>query len=488
MADDNSEGQVFDQQNRSEVEAEINNGLPISTLETQGLCNGEIPVNSSHIEKSSQPAASGDSTCNNITNVQPVISVADLMSSLLAANNPENMLGQRRLNLLDTIKQVPLFTGDDPNFTFNRFKEIFQQCASYFDWSPEDQMFGIKLRLAGSAHSTFLTFQHQIKNVDDVFKILKNRFVKDKHPSDVISEFWSFKQTPSMPVNEYIAQARQKVRADSVAQGIPPQLREEIEEKWLLAMLLKNMNPNILRGVISRNPQTLEELESIAKCEENAWQATNSLNSVLNPKAQEFVAKVETVNKKRDDPEVSELRQIVNTLSVKIDSMADQVQVLMAAKGGTNNNVSRNNTGVNFNKYFCRFCNLQGHIQRYCPQLMQNSNYNNPQHFQPNSNNGYQNRGFSRGGQRGHSRGMQYSNARPNNRGGTGNRGRNGFQNRNYTNNSGNRGGSNNSTNSGDRIATDNTNMTNQKETQSQLSSVNSQQNPVSQNSGNLNS
>ena len=145
MADDNSEGQVFDQQNRSEVEAEINNGLPISTLETQGLCNGEIPVNSSHIDKSSQAAASGESTFNNITNVQPVISVADLMSSLLAANNPETMLGQRRLNLLDTIKQLPLFTGDDPLFPFNRFKEIFQECARYFDWSPEDQMFGIKL-------------------------------------------------------------------------------------------------------------------------------------------------------------------------------------------------------------------------------------------------------------------------------------------------------------------------------------------------------
>ena len=111
------------------------------------------------------------------------------------------MLGQRRLNLLDTIKQVPLFTRDDPFFPFNRFKEIFQLCSNYFDWSPEDQMFGIKFRQAGSAHSAFLTFQNQITNVNDVFKILKKRFVNVKHPSDVIPEFWFFKQTPSMPVN-----------------------------------------------------------------------------------------------------------------------------------------------------------------------------------------------------------------------------------------------------------------------------------------------
>ena len=92
-------------------------------------------------------------------------------------------------------------------------------------------------------------------------------------------------------------------------------------------MILKNMNPNFLRDVLSRNPQTLAESESTAKCEENAWQGITHLNSVMNPKAQEFVAKIETINKKHEDLGVSELRQIVNTLSVKLDSMTDQVQV-----------------------------------------------------------------------------------------------------------------------------------------------------------------
>ena len=42
----------------------------------------------------------------------------------------------------------------------------------------------------------------------------------------------------------------------------------------------------------------------------------------MDPKAQKFVAKVETVNKKREDTEVNELRKIVNIFVFVIKEIA----------------------------------------------------------------------------------------------------------------------------------------------------------------------
>ena len=83
-----------------------------------------------------------------------------------------------------------------------------------------------------------------MKSADDVFKLLRERFSQAKHPVDILADFWVFTQPVSMKVADYIAQARQKVRVVTVAQEIPLELREGIEQKWLLSMLLKNLNKN----------------------------------------------------------------------------------------------------------------------------------------------------------------------------------------------------------------------------------------------------
>ena len=67
--ENNSEMQGCDQQNRSEVEREINNGPSNSTLETQGLCNEETAVNNLQTDRSSQAAANVENTGKNLTNV-----------------------------------------------------------------------------------------------------------------------------------------------------------------------------------------------------------------------------------------------------------------------------------------------------------------------------------------------------------------------------------------------------------------------------------
>ena len=363
--------------------------------------------------------------------------------------NPFNLTGgdtlisQHRINLLDSISLVPIFTGDDPLCSFAHFKEKFDQCALFFKWSEEVQYFAVQQRLTGRAHQTFSNFRSQISKVEDIFNVLKDRFSPVRHPSEVLADFWEFKHPPTMPVAEYVAQARQKVRAATVAQNFPVHIRKDMEEKWLLAMLLKNLDSTIRRGVIARNPTTLAELEIFATNEEKAILATqNAQPTGLNPFANEFVAAAVDVNRpQKHNSELEELRDLVKNLKVQLDSVAGTVADFVSRQGpsGANsgypghgfsggndlntfsgasgvNNMQYNNgvnnfqgvyrgdniqspnnnfNGGNFSQQIiCHHCHQPGHTKRYCRQLQaqqqtQSSGFSshNRGNFRENGNN-----------------------------------------------------------------------------------------------------
>ena len=135
--------------------------------------------------------------------------------------------------------------------------------ADFFKWSKENQFFVIQYRLAGSAQLIFLNFKNEVKSANDMFKLLREWFAQVKHPADILADFWASAQCASMIVADYIAQARQKMRAVIVAQDVPIELRDDMEQKWLLAMFLKNLNKNFKRVVMARNPTTLQNLSKL---------------------------------------------------------------------------------------------------------------------------------------------------------------------------------------------------------------------------------
>ena len=60
-------------------------------------------------------------------------------------------------------------------------------------------------------------------------------------------------------------------------------------------MLFKNFDVNIKKGVISRNPITLTELENNVKCEEKVWQAVQSFFSSLKFGTTKLLSAVQTI-------------------------------------------------------------------------------------------------------------------------------------------------------------------------------------------------
>ena len=324
------------------------------------------------------------------------------MGSNLWANSFSNeaLLTQKRLNLMEAVRSVPVFTGDDPAVPFTLFCDKFKQFANYFQWSREDQFFAIQQRLAGSAQLIFLNFKNEVKSADDVFKLLRERFGQVKHPADILAEFWAFTQPASMRVADYMAQARQKVRAVTVAQEIPVDLREDIEQKWLLSMLLKNLNKNFRRGVIARNPTTLTEFEQIAISEEKAWISTRETQSTLNLQATEFIAAVNSTRSKSNDEEISKLKDLVEEMSVKLDTIAGTVNGLVQNQGNSRDNyANREDRSNNFPAIVCHYCNRPGHTKRFCRKLQQDNANFSAQRGGFRNNNNY--RGNNRNANRG---------------------------------------------------------------------------------------
>lgn len=365
---------------------------------------------------------SGNSGDNGLVNnvsggVTPNLSLGitpEMLNNALFTSGGDSLVSQHRINLLDSIKLVPMYTGDDPLLSFAQFKAKFERCSRFFKWSPEVELFAIQLLLAGRAHQTYNSFSGQIKNSKDVFRVLEERFAPASHPGELLSEFWSFVQPPSMPVAEYLAQARQKVQAVTIAQGFPNELKEQTEEKWLLAMSLKNLDRQILRGVISKNPSTFKELETFALNEEKAIRATSQMPIFpnLNPFAQEFVGATMGANLNANvsgphlqnihsdkDEEIKELKELVKSFKTQLDQVTSAVGNLAINSGGSinqnngGNNVSNFVSGSNvdeavnvnrsndYSNVRCFYCKKLGHTQRFCRQYQQAATWAQTEHF-----------------------------------------------------------------------------------------------------------
>ena len=355
-------------------------------------------------------------------NSPPLVLTADLFKTLIDNSSRDAMMGQYHVGLVESIKAIPVFTGEDPYFTFAQFKEKFEDTALFFKWSEEVKFYAVQQRLAGKAQQTYHYFKHQVKTCQEVLDILAERFSPRKHPSEIFSNFWEFKQPPNMTVAEYLAQARLRVREVTKLQNLPEGARKETEEGWLLAMLLKNIDCRIRRNLISRNPVTVAELETIALNEEKAILATEPPNSspLLNPFADEFVATATSspcpVPQK---DEVGDLKNMFWSMKNQMDVLTSKISELALGKlEGNFCHAGRNVTSTSENvsncmQVVCHKCGLVGHIQRYCTtSWAQNPHRNSSQNYNANRGNqrgrvNYNNsRGsFRNGGDRGNYRG-----------------------------------------------------------------------------------
>lgn len=92
-----------------------------------------------------------------------------------------------------------------------KFKAKFLTIANFLNWSPDEQLFALQQRVAGQAQTVLLNLNEEIRNPNDIFKILSDRFEVNQDTASLLNSFWSFKQDPNTPVKEFVALAKSKV-------------------------------------------------------------------------------------------------------------------------------------------------------------------------------------------------------------------------------------------------------------------------------------
>lgn len=262
-----------------------------------------------------------------------------------------------------SLQALPTFRGLDSNLSIEEFLERLEDYAAQWQWSTSEKYFALKERLYGEARACIGEFEDEIKDFDSLKQRLLKLYGKKVQASAALYDFMAFKQPIDMPVERYFAQAVQKSKFLDFG-PCQPEAKELQRQNMLLSMLKLNIQPQILRGILARNPQNLDELKKFAILEENAWLAVRANNNpFLQPQPEVF----------RIEPNSQgNLAEVCATLTTQIANLSAKVEKLQVES----TKKKERKLGP------CYACGREGHIARFCrnrPQWRRDANRPRPE-------------------------------------------------------------------------------------------------------------
>lgn len=259
------------------------------------------------------------------------------------------------------LTMLPVFSGFESSCPLEELINRVEEAAVQWHWTESDKAFAIRERLHGEARRCVSDMPVGATSFYDIIKRLKQTFVKTVPPNEALFNFMAFKQSPDMPVEKYISEAASKAKLLSFG-ACSEEVAKQTREHMLLNMLLSNLHPEILRGVLQKNPKNIVELKEAALIEERAWRVTrfttNPFLASRDPPPQIF--KVEE-NKTND-----KLEKICESLITQMSILTDKVAKLEEVKPRYNKHWKRN--------IKCFKCGKYGHYAKEC--LNENKNLN----------------------------------------------------------------------------------------------------------------
>lgn len=265
------------------------------------------------------------------------------------------------------LSSLPLYKGKEGSIELEDFLERVEEASIQWGWSDNEKKYAIKDRLCGEARMCIKEYGEEIQTYEDIVKVLKKNFGVTISKNIALMEFMSFKQPVDMPVERFIAQASQKSKNLGLGTG---DAAEEQRKRMLLSMILSNLNPEIARGVIAKDPKNLEELKSSAIREEQAWLA---YKTSLNP------FRAENVNSN-----VFHAEKVESKFELMCDKMLGQMEELNIRlnKLERNQNYKRGNNQGSYRQNMvrkeitCFRCKKKGHIAKFCREIVDEQDLN----------------------------------------------------------------------------------------------------------------
>lgn len=275
----------------------------------------------------------------------------------------EEMALQHKTVLLDHLNLISQFNGTDEAVSFSDFISSFLGIADFLQWDERDRIFALKNRVTGEA-ARIIKNQSASKSFEDLKNLLKERFTKSESPTDVLQRFMAYKQMPGMGVREFFEKASDLSHKALVFDGCDKEVAENSRKALLKAMLLQNLAPEIRKGVVSKDPQSPDQILEFALLEERGWNSIRENNDrCLLPPPNVNASKIENlpdrtyacaIETDRDESsEIRELKSEIRKLKKELSKVSMQTNQV-PEEGAIQ----------------CFYCAGWNHYARNCPQKM----------------------------------------------------------------------------------------------------------------------
>ena len=187
------------------------------------------------------------------------------------------------LNAPSLLQTIPEFSGDDSLYDIRTFEHSVAQAKALGQWSDEQTLKVINLKLKGSAliFSSHDPKYAAAKTVEEALSALKSRYDSKKVHGTALQQLtMSTFQKPGETVAQFASRVRE---LSHLAQ--PQASDKETFESIGLFFFLKNLHPQLKPRVLTQNPKTFDEAVQVALREE-----MNDVHYMGNPQINDISA------------------------------------------------------------------------------------------------------------------------------------------------------------------------------------------------------